>query len=225
MIKKNIKSILFSLIVFTFSACGGGSSDKTTSSSTQTVINTNEESNETQTVIDTNEETILQAALQIDNLDVQVHNNTFATTSKMYTQVGSMLSDYARMNESVTERMNAEMKLLNTLSKAFAIDSAYSSIFGSTSDYTATTPAFVIKQALSKNYFLVSSQSKFYLEGKTVKTLFKDANSLSTAWVRAIQSADITKDLYLSLLELDSNGLTKRVTNSFIVKSETLKSY
>jgi len=175
--------------------------------------------------VDENEETITRAAANVDDLTIQVHDNTFATTSSMYESVDSMSEDFTRMSESVTERMTQEMKLLNTLAKPFSIDENYSAYFAVDNNYTATTPAFVILQTLPSQYFLVSSPTKFYTDGSTVKTLFNDATTLTNAWSRAITSADKNKDLFLSLLELDANATVKKITNSFLIKSATLQSF
>lgn len=240
MIYKNIKSSILIISLFVFSAC---ETDKSTTKviatqkdeiSKENVDNKTNEDNSSsskkedkkaETDSKSNDEAVLSAALKIDNLVVKVHDNTFKTTSNFYTSTNKMLNDFTRMSESVTDRMNTEMNLLTTLAKPFKIDSNYSSIFSVIDDYTATKPAFVISKTLTNNYFLVSSDSKFYLQNKTIKTLFKDTNTLATAWSRAIINADKTKDLYLCLLELDSNGKVTQVTNSFLIKNATLKTY
>ena len=232
MIYKNIKSSILIISLFVFSACETDKSttkviatQKDETSKENTSSSLKKEDNNTENGLKTNDKAVLSAAVKIDNLVVKVHDNTFKTTSNFYTSTNKMLNDFTSMSDSVTDRMNAEMNLLTTLAKPFKIDSNYSSIFSVIDDYTATKPAFVISKTLTNNYFLVSSDSKFYLQNRTIKTLFKDTNTLSTAWSRAIINADKTKDLYLCLLELDSNGKVTQVTNSFLIKNATLKTY
>jgi len=209
---KDIKSVLLVFLLVFFSACQSSDSESATDSDVDNVSTTNDD-------------TILRAAVNIDNEVVKVHDNTFKTTSDYYTSTGRMLSDFTRMSQSVTDRMSAEMELLNKLAQPFGIASDYTSFFSVNNKYTATTPAFVINKALTNNYFLVSSESKFYLQGKTIKTFFRDPTSLAKAWSRAIINANKTKDLYLCLLEIDSNGKVTQVTNSFLIKSATLETY
>jgi len=204
MVKKSIYTILLVGNMVFFCACGGGG-DSTSSTTATTNDNTNEV-------------TILSSAARIDNLTVGVHKNTFDTTSKYYT-------NFSKLSQAHSDRMDAEMKLLNTLAKPFDVAPAYETYFSKNSNYNATVPAIVINKALTNNYFLVSSSTHFYLEGKTIKTFFKDAAGLSKAWSRAISSADKTKDLYLSLVEVDLNARVTNVTNSLLIKSATLKSF
>jgi len=169
------------------------------------------------------EDTIIEYALNVDNLTIQVHENTFYTTSKMYTELNKTLVAFDKMNESIIDTMDNNMKLVNTLARVFKISDSYSSIFAITSDYTATKPAFIIKQTLTKKYFLVSSESRFFVDSKTIKTYFFDSASLTNAWTRAISTSNKTKNLYLSLLEIDNNGNITKVTNSFLIKSVNLQ--
>ena len=205
MIKKSIHTILLIGNIVLFSACGSNNSD-TTSVETPPIANS------------TNEETILNAAVKIDDLNIKVHTTTFDLTNKYY-------ADFTKISQAHADRMNAEMQLLNTLAKPFDIAATYTSYFSKNSDYNATTPAIIINKTLTNNYFLLSSSSHFYTEGQTVKTVFKDAESLSSAWSRAIANADKTKNLYLSLVEIDSDAKVTNVTNSLLIKSETLSYY
>ncbi len=205
---RSIYTILLLSNIVLFSACG--SSDDTPVAITTT---------------QTDEDTILRAVVKIDDLTINVHTNTFTNTDKYYKVIDSLTSDYAKMSQAHTERMNAEMQLLNTLAQAFDIAPAYTTYFSKNSNYNATTPAIIINKILTNNYFLVSSPSHFYVEGKTIKTYFKDASSLSNAWSRAISNADKTKDLYLSVIGLDSNSKVTNVTNSLVIKSATLSQY
>ncbi|MBL1244190.1 MAG: hypothetical protein COA39_007360 [Sulfurimonas sp.] len=205
MIKLSLQ--FFIVIIFLlFTACGNNSNNDTNSTGT-------------------NDETLTRAAIKINDLTVKVHDTTFETTSGLYTKTDQLLSDFTRINQSVTDRMNAEMQLLTILAKPFEIKSNYTNSFSENNNFNATVPPFTINTPLTNNYFLVSSTSKFYLQGRTIKTFFIDSASLTVAWSKAIENANKNKDLYLSLLEIDTNGKVTQVTNSFLLNSETLKTY
>jgi len=251
MIKKILHSIILMSALLLFSSCSSDTSSANTTETqveeteTNTTINSvdsesqEDDTNTTQsttdegsdgstttsTVTTTNDDTLLRASAKIDDLVIKVHDNTFQTEDELYKELNQMLLDYTRMKESVTDRMTSEMQLLNTLAKPFAIADSYSSYFSLNSNYNATTPAFIINKTLTSNYFLLSSDTQFYLQGKSIKTYFKDTSTLANAWQRAITNADVNKDLYLTLLALSADGKVTRVTNSFIVKSATLKTY
>ena len=241
MMRKTLQILLLSSLLL-LSACGGsgGSSDANTedskesnnsmdsSATTDDTTQSNTKKEEETTSNDetnSNDDAVARAAAKIDNLVIKVHDNSFQTKSKLYTALDSMLLDSTKIKESYTERMVEEMKLLNTLAKPFAIADAYSTYFTLNNNFNATTPAFIIEKALTNSYFLLSSESKFYLQGKTIKTYFKESATLATAWQRAITNADKEKNLYLALVEIDNEGKVTQVTNSLLIKSSTLKTY
>jgi hypothetical protein len=190
-----------------FISCQGNNSTKETVSEANTVDATE----------------VKKAALDIDNLTVKVDQNTFETTTKMYNDLNKSLVAFEQINQSIANRMNEEMKLLTVLAKPFAFADNYSNLFSLNENYTATTPAFTINETLTNKYFLVSSTSKFFLEGRTIKTYFDDDTTLGTAWTRMISNADTSKDLYITIIELDSSNILNQVSNAFVIKKATLE--
>ena len=208
------KNLIFLVITILMIGCGDGSDTSTTISTIDS----------TETSISIDAEIIKKTAMNINNLTVQVHENTFETTSKMYADINKTLQSFVKINDSVINTIDKNMQLLNALAKPFEIADSYSTIFSVNNDYTATTPAFVIQNAITKKYFLVSSESKFFIEGKTIKTYFFDATTLSSAWARVISITDKNKDLYLTILEIDTSNVVHKVSNAFIIKKDKLAS-
>ncbi len=167
-------------------------------------------------------EPIKKAVIQVDKLTVDVHKNSFDITTKLLNDVGSMLHSVAIINESVGNRLDLSMKLANTLAKPVGITETYKSLFGIAKDYNSTSPAFTVG-TLTNNYFLLSSVTPFFLEKKTVKGYFKDESSLSDVWVKALADANKSKNLYFSIVEIDKNNITHKVSNALLIKSADLQ--
>ena len=246
-----LKTIIFLSSLLLFTACGGSSSDSTTSQDTSsetqettpattadTKTDTEEEvaplnqndsdtniSKDTTSVVPVDAEVVKQAVVTMDNLTVQVHKNTFDVTSKMYSELNRMLVSYVAMDKAVTDTMDEQMKLLNALAQPFKFADSFKDRFTTDENYTATAPAFVIKKALTHKYFLVSSKTKFFIEGQTIRSYFNDATTLTNAWQRVISNADKSKDLYLTLVEIDESNTMHQVATIFIVKKEKLSSF
>ncbi len=168
-------------------------------------------------------EIVKVSAMKINDLTLKVDQNTYDTTSKMYKDINKTLQAFDKMSQSVLNTLDNGMKLANTLAQPFKISDDYTTLFALENNYTATTPAFTMSLSANKTYFLLSSQTKFYVENKTIKTYFKDASTLSGGWTRAISMADKNKDLYLKIVEIFSDGTSKKVTNSFLIKSTELQ--
>jgi len=210
---KNI--IILSSFILLFTACGGGNS----TSSTQT-----EKSKKTTAATQIDSQVIKKASMSINNLTVGIHKNTFDVTNKMYTHLNNMLHSYTNVNKVVTDTMDEQMKLLKLLAQPFKIADGFKDRFDVTDNYTATTPAFVIKKQLTSKYFLVSSNTKFFIEGKTIKTYFNDSTTLTNGWKRVIKNADKSKDLYLTLVEIDNSNIMNQVATVFTIKKDKLNS-
>jgi hypothetical protein len=194
------KSILFALVL-AFGGCGNNSEDP----------------------IFVDAEVVKLSAMKINDLTIQTQKNTFETTNKLFNDIDNILASVDKVNQSVMDSLDLNMKLANTLAKPFKISDNYSTIFGVDNNYTSTIPPFVVKQPLVKKYFLLASQSKFFLDRKTIKIYFYDAASLTNGWIRVFNDANKDKDLYLCLSELDDNNTVTKITNSFMIPSATLK--
>jgi len=201
-----LKTIFFLSFILLFTACG-----------------TNSSQNTKVTLVDAT--VVKQAVVNIDNLTVKVHKNTFDVTSKMYSDLNHTLNSYVKMDEAVTNTMDKQMNLLNALAQPFKFADSFKDIFTTNNNYTATTPAFVIKKALTNKYFLVSSDTKFFIKGQTIRTYFTDSTTLANAWKRVINNADKSKDLYLTLVEIDTSNTIHQVATIFVVKKEKLVSF
>lgn len=218
-----MKELVLIALLGTFAGCGGSSDNSSSSdnNSTATTTTTSSSSSSNSSLVDA--EPIKKAIIQVDKLTVDVHKNSFDITTKLLNDVGSMLHSVAIINESVGNRLNLSMKLANTLAKPVGITETYKSLFSIKSDYNSSVPAFNITATLTNNYFLLSSETPFFLEKKTVKGYFKDASSLSDVWVKALADANKSKNLYFSIVEIDKNNITHKVSNALLIKSADLK--
>lgn len=183
----------------------------------------NNDSNASTTSTEIDAEVIKISAIKINNLTLKVHENTFNTTTKMYNDINRTLIAFDRMSESILNTMDNGLKLINAYAQPFTIADSYSGIFTLNADYTATSPVFAMNISASGKYFLLSSETQLYNEKKTIKTYFTDGSSLTNAWVRSISMANQSKDLFLSLIEISTDGTSKKITNSFLIKSADLQ--
>ena len=200
-----IKELFLVSLLLILTGCGSSSD---TSSSTSSTVDA---------------EPIKKAVIQIDKLTVDVQKNSFDTTTKLLDDVGSMLHSVAIINESVGNRLDLSMELVNTLAQPLGIVEGYKSLFATTTDYNATSPAFEVTGTLTKNYFLLSSETPFFVEKKTVKGYFTNPATLASTWVSALSVADKSKNLYLSIVEIDGDNLTHKVSNALLIKSVDLQ--
>ena len=164
-------------------------------------------------------EPVVKAAAQIDKLTVDVHKNSYDTTTKLLTDVDRMLHSVVAMDENVTNTMIQSMQLANALAQPVKIAKNYQSLFAVTGSYNSTVPAFQIIGFLTKNYFLLSSETPLFLEKKTVKGYFNNAATLTKAWSNAIDAANKSKNLYLSIVEIDGQNIVHKVSSAFLIKS------
>lgn len=162
---------------------------------------------------------IAKAVVNMEKLTIDVQKSNYDTTAKLLGDVVKMLHSVDAMNESVINTIDLSMKLANTLAQPAGITENYKSIFTIENNYTSVLPAFAVKSTLTKNYFLLSSQTPFFLEKKTVKSYFTNSVGLAEVWVKALAVADKSKNLYLSIVEIDGENVTHKVSNAFLIKS------
>lgn len=214
-----MKELVLIALLGTFAGCGGSSGDSSSSDTNTTATTTSSSSNSS--LVDA--ESIKKAVIELDKLTLDVHKNSFDITTKLLNADDSMLHSVAIINESVGNRLDLSMKLVDSLAKPFGITEGYKSLFTVASSYSSTLPAFNMTGSLTKNYFLLSSETPFFLEKKTVKGYFKDTSSLSDVWVKALVDANKSKNLYFSIVEIDANNITHKVSNALLIKSADLK--
>ena len=196
-----LKELIFITLLVIFSGCGGSGGSSTSSSN----------------LVDA--EPIVKAVAHMDKLNIDVQKNTYDTTTELLTDVNSMLHSVVDIDDNVTHTMVLNMKLLNALAQPVGITQNYKSLFAIADTYNSTTPAFRIIGTLTKNYFLLSCETPFFIEQKTVKSYFNNSDTLSKAWIKAISTADKSKNLYLSIVEIDEENITHKVSNALLIKS------
>jgi hypothetical protein len=133
-------------------------------------------------------------------------------------------ASFDKVNSDILNTADLSMKLITELTKPFTFYNPDASPFSLNTDFHLGLPAFSIKpSALTKKYILVSSPSRLFPEDQSMKTLFSGPITLAKAWDRAISNADSSKNLYVTILEIDTNATLTNLTNGLLVKSSQLK--
>ena len=161
---------------------------------------------------DTNASTIVNAAT------LHVMQNTLTNTTKILGDINNTLQNMDRMNTAVLNTVQVSADTLKILAAPFIISSEGANIF----EVNNSLPGFSIKQPLSKKYILVSSTSRFFPDTNSIKTLFFNPSSLSSALQRALTNADKSKNLYLTILQVETNARITNLTNGLLIKSSQL---
>ena len=181
----------------------------------------NPDTNKTTTVTLTPCESNIIATLDKSAVDV-MQNNTDTTThivNNMYAMLDNMnemLEDMDTMNQRVLETTELSAKTFATIADSFNISSDGSKLF------EVKDGKFSIKTPLSKDYILASSANRFFPDSQTLKTLFNDSASLAKAYTRAIETANKSNNLYMTILQVESNGTITNLTNGLLIPKSSL---
>lgn len=162
-----------------------------------------------------------QNTLAVNDLTLKTHTNSFTTTTKLLQDMNATLHSFDKINSDVINTLDLSMKVLNELAKPFAFYDT-NAPFTLIEDFNLSLPAFTITEPLSKDYLLVSSPSRLFPDSDSVKTLFSNAVELTSAWNRAFSSADSSKDLYITILQIEENATLTNLTNGLLIKSSQL---
>jgi len=152
---------------------------------------------------DTNASTIVNAAT------LHVMQNTLTNTTKILGDINNTLQNMD---------IQVSTDTLKTLAAPFVMSREGANIF----EVNSSLPGFSIKQPLTKKYILVSSTSRFFPDTNSIKTLFFNPFSLSSALQRALINADKSKNLYLTILQVETNARVTNLTNGLLIKSSQL---
>jgi len=194
------KSICLSLLVF-FVGCDDGNKRDT---------------HQTLSLCDTN------ISLQVANLTLDVHKNRLATTTKLLNDANITLNAIDRVNSALANTLDISTQMLNKVAEPFEMSNSSSNPFGLATTFNSNTAAFTILKPLTRKYILVSSQSRFFPDNQSIKTLFTTPATLTNAWNRAITEADKNKNLYVTILMLEDNATITNLTNGLLIKSSQL---
>lgn len=197
------KALLICSVTTLFVGCGGGGGSETT---------------DTNTTADYTD-FVLTKALNIDTMQIDTATNTTQSIGDSLASMDRMLLSMTDILQSNTETLTDGMNLLEMMAREFAIDSNYSDTFSYNPDYTDTIPPISVTKILDEDYFLLLSTNRFYTEGTTIKKFFNSAVGLGSAWNESMQVADPTKDLYMKIIRVGSDGSTYNVTNSLWIKN------
>lgn len=146
---------------------------------------------------------------------LKVSQNSLELSTKIINDMNKTLDKIDRMNQAVFDTMKLSSDTLEKIAEQFKMSDEGSKLF-----YVQDSPpAFMIKQPLVKKYILVSSPNRFFPDASSVKTLFTDSSTLSSATQRALTQADPNKNLYMTIVQVESNGTLTNLTNGLLVKS------
>lgn len=171
--------------------------------------NNSNKSEDTATVVsDMNDSLALKATT------LKISQNTLKVSTDIINDMNATLEKMDRINQAIFDTMQLSAKT----AEPFKISDEGSQLF----DLNSSPPSFAIKKPLFKNYFLVSSPSRFFPNFASVKTLFYNPATLSSAVSRAFTQAEPNKNLYITILQFESNGTLTNLTNGMLIKSSQL---
>lgn len=166
----------------------------------------------TMTLCDTNRSTTLNAAT------LNVLQNTITTTTEIIDDMNKTLHKMDSMNKSVLKTVELSTDMVTVIAKDFAMSPEGQSLF----EADTSLPGFIPKKPLDKNYILVSSPNRFFPETKSIKTLFNNPATLTNALNRALDAADKSKNLYMTIIQVETNATLTNLTNGLLIKSSQL---
>jgi len=172
---------------------------------------------------DNNAEVINLAALKIDAMDVRVHKRSQDFTNEMYKDINKSLSSCAAMMDRVSTTMDLSMKTINTLAQPFKISDDYSNTVALNKNFTMNIPAFTLQNSANIKFFILFSDSRFFLPKHTIKKLVYTQADLALQWTDVLKSIDKNRDLYITLEEIKSDNSLTKVCLPFEIKSSKLK--
>jgi len=157
-------------------------------------------------------------SLALKATTLKVSQNTLDVSTNIINDMNATLDKIDRINEAIFETMKLSAQTLEKIAEPFQMSDEGSQLF-----YVQDPPfIFMIKQPLLKNYILVSSTSRFFPDLSSVKTLFNNPITLSSAITRAITQAEPNKNLYMTILQVESNATLTNLTNGLLIKSSQL---
>ena len=144
-----------------------------------------------------------------------VSQNTLDLSNKILKDMNGMLDNTNKMKEAVYNTMEIASQTVQKIAEPLTVSDEGKKIF--TID-TNNEPYISIKQVLTKKYILVSSPSRFFPDTQSVKTLFNNGGTLTSALTKAFNAAGNSKNLYLTILELESDKTLTNLTNGILIK-------
>ncbi|MDF1879957.1 hypothetical protein JHD50_01355 [Sulfurimonas sp. MAG313] len=206
--KKSLLYIFSLAFIVLFSAC---SDDKEDESPTTTTTTT------TSTVTDLTLENATDLTFSVQKTIAAVYTTDYNLSKKLVNDLDNMKDKVESMSLAVTQSIENAEDVVSILAKTPTINAGYTSLFSVSSSYNSSTPAFAYLVSTSpKNFFLVSSKSRLFTEGNTIKTYFKNSAALLVAWKRSINNHS-SGHLYFNIYELKDSGVEQRVSSSMFI--------
>ncbi len=157
-------------------------------------------------------------ASTLNRATLTVMRNSLQTSTHIIDDMNLTLSKMDAMNDRVLQTVELSAKTVSKLADDFNMTKEGTKHF----KVDNALPGFVIKGALSKKYILASSASRFFPDSKTLKTLFYDSSSLTIALNRALSSANKSNNLYMTILQVETNGTITNLTNGLLILKSNL---
>ena len=143
-------------------------------------------------------------------------------TSVLLEDSYKVMESVEEMGESVATSRELSAEFINLLAKGQTFNSGYSDIFSLNSSYGADTSYFSIDNVSNDtNYLLVSSSTRLFVQGTTIKTLFNDESSLDAAWQRSLDNHQ-SGNMYLNIYEVKIDGTVERAGTPALIPADTV---
>lgn len=158
------------------------------------------------------------AAATLNAATLSVMQNSIETSTKILNDMNATLTKIDAMNERVLQTLELSATTAAKLAGDFNMSAEGATLF----EVNNSIPGFAIKVPLSKNYILASSPNRFFPDSQTLKTLFYDPSSLTNALNRALKAADKNSNLYMTILQVETNGTITNLTNGLFISKSLL---
>lgn len=159
----------------------------------------------------------LENSLALKSSIVEVSQNTINLSNKIIKDMNGTLDNINRMNEAIYNTLEISSQTVKKLAEPLSITDNGKKLF--TID-ASKNPSITLNQVLTKKYILVSSPNRFFPDTQSVKTLFNDATTLTNALNKAFYGVDSSKNLYLTILEIESDNTFTNLTNGILIKGK-----
>ncbi len=151
------------------------------------------------------------------------YKNDLNITAELGDNARSIGESVESMGESIETSRVLVVEFIDLLIKDQTFNADYSSIFSTNPNYKTTTTSYFTMNSFDdkKSYMLVSSSTRLFVPGTTIKTLFTDNSSLNSAWQRSVDNHQ-SGNMYLNIYEIEEDGTVQRAGNPAIIPAATV---
>ncbi len=169
--------------------------------------------------------TFIDFGLTLQETLLGTYESDLMITGALVEDTYKVMDSVEQMADRVTTSRELSAEFINLLAKGQTFNEDYSSIFSTNSNYETTNTSYFTMNAFDdeKSYMLVSSSTRLFVPGTTIKTLFTDNSSLNSAWQRSLDNHQ-SGNMYLNIYEVKADGTVQRAGTPALIPSETVTS-